>query len=107
MSTPPVKHWRRPTNVCGRAATLACSRCVSKLPSEIAVLRGVTVPDIVGIYAAIQTAGRSGGPISRCCCLMQGKALAPSTEVHDHADDASEEKHGTLDWAMSKLQGTL
>ncbi len=77
-----------------------------QIAKEIALLRSVSVPDIVGIYAAIQTVE---GQVDKLTLLLpySGKALTPSTEVHDHADKESKEKHELLDSAINKLQGVV
>jgi len=77
-----------------------------QIAKEIAVLRSVSVPDIVGIYAAIQTLESQ---VDKLALLLpySGKALTPSTEVHDHADKQSKEEHQLLNSAINKLQGVV
>jgi len=72
---------------------------------EIALLRTVSVPDIVGMYASIDSLASQ---VDELVLILpySGKALTPSTDVHDHADEESN-SHDLLDSAMAKLEGIV
>jgi len=76
-----------------------------QIAKEIAVIRSVTVPDIVGVYAAIQSLESQ---VDKLALLLpySGKPLTPSTEVHDHVEETTE-THELLDSAISKLEGIV
>lgn len=76
-----------------------------QIAKEIALIRSINVPDIVGIYANVQTLASK---VDKLTLLLpySGKALTPSTEIHDHVDKA-EENHDVLTKAMDQLEGIV
>jgi uroporphyrin-III C-methyltransferase len=76
-----------------------------QITKDIAALNTVTVPDIVGIYAAIQALEDQIGKLA-LLLPYAGKALTPSTEVHAHADK-TEGAHELLDGVLEKLEGVV
>jgi len=72
-----------------------------QITKDIALLNSIEVPDIVGIYASIQTLEDQ---IDKLALFLPyaGKELTPSTEVHAHADK-TEDKHELLDGLIDKL----
>lgn len=76
-----------------------------QIAREIALLRSVIVPDVVGMYASIQTLQDQ---VDKLALFLpySGKPLTPSTETHDHAADTSE-SHELLDSAIAKLEGIV
>ena len=76
-----------------------------QITKDIALLNSVKVPDIVGMYASIQTLEDQ---IDKLALFLPyaGKALTPSTEVHDHADK-TEGAHELLDGMLDKLEGVV
>ncbi|GAB6142384.1 uroporphyrinogen-III C-methyltransferase [Methylosoma difficile] len=76
-----------------------------QIAKEIGLLRGVSLPDLVGLYSAIQTL-QSRVDTLDLLLPYAGKPLTQSNEIHDHADAASAE-HELLDSAMSKLHGIV
>lgn len=86
----------------GDAAVFKVREQVAK---EIAALKNVTVADIVGLYASIQTLEDQ---VQKLALILpySGKALTPSTEIHNHADK-TEEGHNLLDSALNELEGIV
>ena len=76
-----------------------------EIAKEIAVIKSVTVPDIVGIYASIQTLQDR---VDKLVLLLPytGKALAAPTEKKAQASQTTEDQ-GLLDSAMSQLEGIV
>ncbi|MGZ8226036.1 MAG: uroporphyrinogen-III C-methyltransferase [Methylococcaceae bacterium] len=88
----------------GDAGTIKVREQIAK---EIAMLRSVTVPDVVGLYASIQSLESHVDKLS-LFLPYSGKPLIPSKEIHDHADEsASADEHKLLDSAISKLEGIV
>lgn len=76
-----------------------------QIARDIAVIRNIHVPDIVGMYAALQTLEAQVDKLT-LFLPYSGKALTPSTEIHDHADK-TEAAHGLLDSAITHLEGIV
>lgn len=76
-----------------------------QIASDIATIRAVQMPDIVGIYAALQSLETQ---VEKLALLLpySGKPLAPSTEIHDHKAPVAAQ-HGLLDAAVEQLQGLV
>ena len=76
-----------------------------QITKDIALLDSVKVADIVGMYASIQALEDQ---IDKLALFLPyaGKALTPSTEVHDHADK-TEGAHELLDSMLDKLEGVV
>lgn len=76
-----------------------------QIAKEIAELKNVTVADIVGLYASIQTLEDQ---VQKLALILpySGKALTPSSEIHNHADK-TEESHDLLDSALNELEGIV
>jgi uroporphyrin-3 C-methyltransferase len=76
-----------------------------ELAKEIAVIKSVIVPDIVGMYASIQTMQER---VDKLVLLLPytGKALAAPTEEKAQASQTTEDQ-GLLDSAMSQLEGIV
>ncbi len=76
-----------------------------QIAKEIAALKNVTVADTVGLYASIQTLEDQ---VQKLALILpySGKALTPSTEIHNHADK-TEESHDLLDSALNELEGIV
>lgn len=79
-----------------------------QIARDIAAIRSIHVPDIVGMYAVLQTLEAQ---IDKLTLFLpySGKALTPSMEgqsiqQRDHADKA-EAGHGLLDSAINQLEG--
>jgi uncharacterized protein HemX len=76
-----------------------------QIAKELGLLRGISLPDLVGLYAAIQTLESRVDKLD-LFLPYSGKPLTTSSEVHDHAGENTEE-HKLLDAAISKLQGIV
>jgi uncharacterized protein HemX len=76
-----------------------------QIAQEIALIRSVKEPDIVGLYSTIQSLQNQ---VDKLTLLLPyaGKPLTPSVETHNHADTTSAE-HELLDSALSKLEGIV
>jgi uncharacterized protein HemX len=76
-----------------------------ELAKEIAVIKSVIVPDIVGIYASIQTMQER---VDKLVLLLPytGKALAAPTEEKAQASQPTEDQ-SLLDSAMSQLESIV
>jgi uroporphyrin-3 C-methyltransferase/uroporphyrinogen III methyltransferase/synthase len=86
----------------GDAAVFKVREQVAK---DIAALKSITVTDVVGLYVSIQT---MEDQVDKLALILPytGKEITPSTEIHNHADK-TEEEHGLLDSALSKLEGVV
>ncbi|MDD5323587.1 MAG: uroporphyrinogen-III C-methyltransferase, partial [Methylococcales bacterium] len=73
-----------------------------QIAKEIAAIKNVVVPDIVGIYASIQTLQDQ---VDKLVLLLPytGKALTAPAEVKKQADKTAEDQ-GLLDSAMDQLE---
>ncbi|PPD50234.1 MAG: enzyme of heme biosynthesis [Methylobacter sp.] len=76
-----------------------------QIAKDIALIRSLDVPDIVGIYASIQGLESSADKLS-LLLPYSGKSLVPSTEIHDHAD-SSEAGHDMLQSVIDHLEGIV
>jgi uncharacterized protein HemX len=75
-----------------------------QIAKDIAVIRNVSVPDIVGIYASIQGLESLAEKLA-LILPYSGKELTP-TEIHDHADK-TEPDHDLLESAINELEGIV
>lgn len=73
---------------------------------EIDLLRTVSVPDIVGMYASIDSAASQVDKLE-LILPYSGKALAPSAQVHDEAVTDESESHDLMDELAAKLEGIV
>ena len=76
-----------------------------EIAREIAVIKGVSVPDIVGIYASIQTLQDRVDKLV-LALPYTGKALTAPAEVKGQAGKTTEDQ-GLLDSAMNQLEGIV
>jgi len=76
-----------------------------EIAKEIAVIKSVIVPDIVGIYASIQTLQ---GRVDKLVLLLPytGKTLTPPAKVKEQPKETTENQ-GLLDSAMNQLEGIV
>ncbi len=74
-----------------------------QIAKDIAAIRNIQVPDIVGMYATLQSLEAQVDKLT-LFLPYSGKELTPTVEIHDHADK-SEAEHNLLDSAMSHLEG--
>lgn len=76
-----------------------------EIAKEIAVIKSVTVPDIVGIYASIQSLQEG---VDKLVLLLPyvGKTSAEPAEEKAQASQTTEDQ-GLLDSAMSQLEGIV
>lgn len=79
-----------------------------QIARDIAAIRSIQVPDIVGMYAVLQTLETQVDKLT-LFLPYSGKALTPSTggqstQQRDHADKA-EAGHDLLDSAINQLEG--
>ncbi|MCK4842568.1 MAG: uroporphyrinogen-III C-methyltransferase [Methylococcales bacterium] len=74
-----------------------------QLAKEIAGLRGVSLPDVVGVYAAIETLKDK---VVKLAVLLPyaGKPLTESKQVHAHEQEQDAD-HGLLSSALQMLEG--
>jgi uncharacterized protein HemX len=86
----------------GDAGTFKVREQIAK---EIAVIKSVTVPDIVGIYASIQTLQDQ---VDKLVLFLPytGKALAAPAEVKEQTGKTAEDQ-SLLDSAMNQLEGIV
>lgn len=75
-----------------------------QIAKDIAAIRNVSVPDIVGIYASIQGLESLAEKLA-LILPYSGKELTP-TEIHDHADK-TEPDHDLLESAINELEGIV
>lgn len=76
-----------------------------QIAKDLAVIRSVDMPDIVGLYASIQGLESLADKLS-LLLPYSGKALTPSTEIHRH-EDKPEQDHDLLQSAIDKLEGIV
>jgi len=76
-----------------------------QIAKDIAVLRTVSVPDVVGIYSAIDTLQDQADKLA-LIKPYAGKKLTASEEIHDHAN-ATTEEHDLLAKALKQLEGVV
>jgi uroporphyrin-3 C-methyltransferase len=76
-----------------------------QIAKDIAVLRTVSVPDVVGIYSAIDTLQDQADKLA-LIKPYAGKKLTASEEIHDHAK-ATVEEHDLLAKAIKQLEGVV
>ncbi len=74
-----------------------------QIAKEIAGLRTVNLPDIVGIYSSIQILKDKVNGLATLLPYA-GKPLTESKQVHDH-EQAQEADHGVLNSALQLLEG--
>ena len=76
-----------------------------EIAKEISAIKGVIVPDIVGIYSSIQT---MQGQVDKLVLFLpyRGKALTTHAEVKEQPDKTTEDQ-GLLDSAMHQLEGIV
>jgi uncharacterized protein HemX len=76
-----------------------------QIAKEIAALRTVTIPDVVGMYSSIQTLENE---VDKLALLLpySGKAPMPAKENRDHADKGKE-TNALLDSAMREIEGIV
>jgi uncharacterized protein HemX len=74
-----------------------------QIAKEIAGLRAVALPDVVGIYSSIQLL-KDKVPGLAVLLPYAGKPLTESKQVHDH-DQAQNADHGLLNAALGLLEG--
>ena len=74
-----------------------------QIAKEISALEIVALPDIVGIYSALQTLKQE---VNTLAVLLPyaGKPITESKQVHDH-NQAQEAEHGMLNSALQLLEG--
>jgi uncharacterized protein HemX len=75
-----------------------------QIAKEIAGLRTVNLPDIVGIYSSVQILK---GKVNGLATILPyaGKPLTESKQIHDHDQVQESEGHGVLDAALQVLEG--
>ena len=76
-----------------------------EIAKELSVMKRVTVPDVVGIYASIQTMQDA---VYKLVLFLPytGKALSPHVEVKEPTEKTTEDQ-GLLDSAMNQLEGIV
>lgn len=76
-----------------------------KIAKELAELRKVQAPDIVGIYSSIKALEER---IEKLALFLPyaGKAVTPTKEVHSHAE-ATDESHDWLHALLGKMEGVV
>lgn len=74
-----------------------------QIAKEIAGLRTVSLPDVVGMYSSIQILKDK---VAQLAVLLPyaGKPLTESKQVHDH-EQSQDAEHGVLNAALSLLEG--
>ncbi len=74
-----------------------------QIAKEIAGLKGIQLPDIVGIYSSLQSLTEK---VDKLAVLLPyaGKPLTESKQIHDH-DKVQESDHGLLNSALNLLEG--
>lgn len=75
----------------------------AQIAKEIAGLRSVELPDVVGIYSSIQLLKDK---VDNLATLLPyaGKPLTESKEIHQHEEEP-EDSHGVLNTAIQALEG--
>ncbi|MEI6268225.1 MAG: uroporphyrinogen-III C-methyltransferase [Methylococcaceae bacterium] len=76
-----------------------------EIAKELSVMKRVIVPDVVGIYASIQTMQDT---VDKLVLFLPytGKALSPHAEVKEPTEKTTEDQ-GLLDSAMNQLEGIV
>jgi len=74
-----------------------------QITKEIAGLRGVKVPDVVGMHASIQLL-KDKVPNLAVRLPYAGKPLTESKQIHNH-DEEQENDHGLLNSVLHQLEG--
>ncbi len=74
-----------------------------EIAKEIAGLRTVTVPDIVGMHSTLQLLKDKVNTLA-VILPYAGKPLTESKQVHDHAEE-QDSSHGALNSALQLLEG--
>ncbi|MDD5277772.1 MAG: uroporphyrinogen-III C-methyltransferase [Methylovulum sp.] len=76
-----------------------------QIAKELDLLRSVAIPDIVGMYARLDSLESQ---VDKLALILpySGKALTLSSETHNHAN-ADTESHDLLDRAADKLEGIV
>jgi len=74
-----------------------------QIAKEVAVLRTVSTPDVVGMYSSIQLLKDK---VAQLAVLLPyaGKPLTESKQIHDH-EKTQDAEHGILNAALSLLEG--
>lgn len=77
-----------------------------QITKEIAGLRGVKVPDVVGLYASIQLLKDKVAKLA-VRLPYAGKPLTESKQIHNHDEEQEEqeEDHGLLNSVLHQLEG--
>jgi len=84
----------------GDAATFKIREQIAK---EVAGLKTVILPDVVGLYASVQLLKEKVATLA-VILPYAGKPLTESKQVHDH-EQSQESAHGVLNSALSLLEG--
>lgn len=84
----------------GDAATFKIREQIAK---EVAGLKTVILPDVVGLYASVQLLKDKVATLA-VILPYAGKPLTESKQVHDH-EQSQESAHGVLNSALSLLEG--
>ncbi|MGR8979176.1 MAG: uroporphyrinogen-III C-methyltransferase [Gammaproteobacteria bacterium] len=76
-----------------------------EIAKEIAALKNIAPPDLVGTYSSVQSLQEN---VDKLALVLPyaGKPLTTSTEIHSHADK-TEPEHGLLDAALNQLEGLV
>lgn len=74
-----------------------------QITKEIAALRGVKVPDVVGMHSSIQLLKDKVAKLA-VRLPYAGKPLTESKQVHNH-DEEQEDDHGLLNSVLNQLEG--
>lgn len=74
-----------------------------QIAKEIAGLKKVSLPDIVGIYSSVQVLKDKVGTLA-VLLPYAGKPLTESKQVHDH-EQSQDAEHGVLNSALQLLEG--
>ena len=79
--------------------------CAKSWPRKLAVIKSVVVPDIVGMYASIQTLQDQ---VDKLVLVLPyvGKELTEPTEVKEQSSKTTEDQ-GLLDSAIDELEGIV
>jgi len=74
-----------------------------QIAKELAGLRSVMLPDVVGMYSSVQLLKDKVNGLA-VILPYAGKPLTESKQIHDH-DQTQEQTHGLLNSALSLLEG--
>lgn len=79
-----------------------------QIAKDLAVIRNLTAPDVVGLYAALQGMESLADKLT-LELPYAGKPLGGAPDIHDHAKatEADSEEHGLLQSAMGGLHGLV